>query len=62
MTFGKHKGSTLDEIASQDPSYIIWLTDNNILDINVKLVSDCLADDMEGPDWMIGMEHEMNDD
>lgn len=62
ITFGKYKGLTLDAIADQDPSYIIWLVDNNVLDINSKLVSDCLADAMEGPDWMIGMEHEMNDE
>mgnify|MGYP007037361785 CR=1 FL=1 len=62
MTFGKYKGMTLADIADENPSYIIWLTDNNILDINVKLVSDCMASDMEGPDWMIGLEHEMNTD
>lgn len=62
MAFGKYKGMTLADIADQDPSYVIWLTDNNVLDINVKLVSDCMADSMEGPDWMIGLEHEMNND
>lgn len=62
MTFGKYKGMTLGNIADEDPSYIIWLTDNNILDINVKLVADCMNDSMEGPDWMIGLEHEMNTD
>ncbi len=62
MTFGKYKGMTLGSIADEDPSYIIWLTDNNILDINVKLVSDCMGETMDDPDWMIGLEHEMSDD
>jgi len=62
MVFGKYRGMTLEDIADGDPSYIIWLTDNNVLDINVKLISDCMGDTMEGPDWMIGLEHEMNND
>lgn len=60
MTFGKYKGMTLEDIADENPSYIIWLVDNNILDINVKLVSDCMADARDERDWMIGLEHEMN--
>ncbi len=28
LTFGKYKGSTPNEIANDNPSYIVWLFDN----------------------------------
>ncbi len=28
LTFGKHSGSTPNEIADGDPNYIVWLYDN----------------------------------
>lgn len=61
MAFGKYKGMTLTDIADQDPSYIVWMDSNKVLDMDAKLVSECMADSMEGPDWMIGLEHEMGD-
>lgn len=28
LSFGKHKGLTLDDVLEIDPSYIVWLHDN----------------------------------
>lgn len=34
ITFGKHKGETLEDILSEEPSYIVWLSEetDNIID------------------------------
>lgn len=29
FTFGKYEGKSLQEVADKDPSYLIWLRDNN---------------------------------
>lgn len=47
VTFGKHKGKTLDAIAEEDPSYIVWLADNDILHIDSTLLDNARRDDME---------------
>lgn len=28
LTFGKHRGKTPEEIADEDPSYVVWLYEN----------------------------------
>lgn len=33
LMFGKHKGKELTNIANEDPSYIIWLSDESIIDV-----------------------------
>lgn len=33
LTFGKHKGLTIDRVAQVDPSYINWMYDSGICDI-----------------------------
>ena len=32
LNFGKHKGSTLDEIHGKDPKYLMWLRDSYKVD------------------------------
>jgi uncharacterized protein (DUF3820 family) len=53
MTFGKYKGKSIAEILDVNPSYIIWLYDNNVLSIDDKVLGmayelqneyDCYAD------------------
>ena len=42
ITFGKHKGKTLDEISDTDPSYICWLKENvKTIKISKSLAEDC---------------------
>ena len=50
MTFGKHKGEKLVQILDKNPSYIIWLAENEV----VKIPSDLLAmafNDTMAPDY-----------
>ena len=44
MPFGKYKGKTLSEISEADPSYIVWLSDNNVLSIESEFLETCLTD------------------
>lgn len=37
FTFGKYKTKYLGDILGQDPSYIIWLADNKVLEIPKEL-------------------------
>lgn len=32
LTFGKHRGRTIDEVAQFDPSYVEWMEANKICD------------------------------
>lgn len=33
LTFGKHKGRTIQYILDEEPSYIIWLVEEDIVEI-----------------------------
>lgn len=33
FTFGKHKGTSLAEVVAEDPTYIQWLEENNVIDL-----------------------------
>lgn len=39
MPFGKYKGKTLGEVSNRDPSYILWMSENNVLPIDRELVA-----------------------
>jgi len=47
MTFGKYKGRTLDEISNNDPSYVVWLSDEKVLKIEKEFLEAVRRDDME---------------
>lgn len=47
MSFGKYKGHTLDEISDDDPGYVVWLADENILRIEKEFLEAVRKDDME---------------
>ena len=47
MPFGKYRGQTLYLIADNDPSYIMWLADENVLQIEREFLDAVRMDDME---------------
>lgn len=52
MTFGKHKGLTLDQISDNDPGYVMWLSDENVLKIERGFLDAVRMDDMEAESEM----------
>lgn len=40
LTFGKYKGRSLGWVLGNDPSYIIWLVDNDALSVADELVEE----------------------
>lgn len=38
LTFGKHRGKTIDEVISVDPSYILWLADETDWEIEEDII------------------------
>jgi uncharacterized protein (DUF3820 family) len=50
LNFGKYKGKTLLQILDENPSYIVWLADNNIINIPNDLLTTALSDIMP-PDF-----------
>jgi hypothetical protein len=48
ITFGKHKGKTLNEIAELDAGYIVWLDEEiKSIKIDTDFVSQCLREELE---------------
>lgn len=47
MPFGKYKGQTLNQISDNDPGYVVWLADENVLKIDTKFLDAVRRDDME---------------
>jgi len=47
LTFGKHKNQTIGHVAFVDPQYIVWLSENNILDIDSSIIEQCFDIIME---------------
>ena len=50
MPFGKYKGRTLDDISDNDPEYVVWLADENVLKIERRFLDAVRQDDMESDD------------
>lgn len=50
MTFGKYKGKTLLKILDENPSYIIWLTENDVVKVPDDLLTMAYHDTMS-PDF-----------
>lgn len=38
LSFGKYKGQRLDNIMYSDPSYILWLRKENVLNLTERIV------------------------
>ena len=45
ITFGKHSGKTFDWIADNEPSYIIWLNDEGIVQFPEDILEAAMIDD-----------------
>lgn len=56
FTFGKHKGEKLEDIISDDPSYVVWLDDEGILKFSDKIYQEAQSYDYDDGDsyenWM----------
>lgn len=53
MSFGKYKGKELEEIAIENPNYVFWLCEHNIIKIPehiLELASENLILDIPKPD------------
>lgn len=52
MPFGKYRGQTLDQISDNDPGYVVWLADENVLKIGSEFLDAVRMDDMESESEM----------
>ena len=52
MPFGKYRGHSLDQISDNDPGYVVWLADENVLKIERKFLDAVRMDDMEAESEM----------
>jgi len=50
LDFGKYKGKTLLELSDLDPSYLIWLAENSIVNVPSDLLNYAINTTME-PDF-----------
>lgn len=54
LTFGKHKGKTIEEVAAEHPSYIFWMSENSVIEIPehiMELASESQRLDLPEPDF-----------
>lgn len=59
LTFGKYKGMTVRYILDVDPSYILWLDEENICSISQSILNDAIDEDLNqelgnAMDWWMG--------
>jgi hypothetical protein len=47
ISFGKHSGKTLDQIAEVDNSYILWLDREGILKVEKEFLDACKEDEYQ---------------
>ena len=69
LTFGIHKGSTIEEVYEEDCQYLVWMYDefDNVewTDDALFLITDAidiLAMDGDTPKWKYGSNFEMEED
>lgn len=55
MSFGKWKGKSFKTIADTDPSYLVWLNNEEIVDMPKEMVEAALSD------WQDDPKHEYGD-
>ena len=44
ITFGKHQGRLLGDVAEEEPRYIVWLDDEKILKIDPAILARCQSE------------------
>jgi hypothetical protein len=54
MPFGKHKGLSLKTLLDIDPGYIVWLKDENVLNIPVEIYNKAVDEDWEDDNFDFG--------
>ena len=58
MTFGKHKGESVEDVLKFNPSYVLWCHDEKIVKFPKEIVD--LADEMDteerNNDWSWGID------
>jgi uncharacterized protein (DUF3820 family) len=59
MPFGKYKGQTLDQISNNDPGYVVWLADENVLKIEREFLEAVLESVSEMRDIINGHAHDI---
>lgn len=50
LTFGKHKGKTVEQVCNEAPTYLEWALDNNVLWLNkiaAATFKACLEDHLD---------------
>ena len=40
LTFGKHKGCSIEVVLGLDPGYIVWLVEENICEVSDEIYND----------------------
>lgn len=51
MPFGKYKGYKIRYIVDNEPSYILWLSDNDIVKFSNKILNEAERYDERGDDY-----------
>lgn len=46
LTFGKYKGKRVEEVAEENPSYIAWLVENDVCEVDEEIYDTAMMDDM----------------
>ena len=49
LQFGKHKGWTIGDCVEADPSYVIWLSEDEVMKIPADILEE--AQENENIDW-----------
>lgn len=55
LTFGKHKGHSIEFVLATEPSYVLWLNENGVVEIPDSIVLEAEENDGydEDPDWFV---------
>lgn len=43
LTFGKHKGKAIWWVLMNDCGYVVWLVDNNVLNVSEDIYEECMV-------------------
>jgi len=61
LAFGKMKGCTVDEVIHDEPSYMVWLLDNNVITCST-ILEDTIRDSATGREYGMNSDIEMLDE
>lgn len=52
LRFGKHKGWTIGDCVEADPSYVIWLSEDGVMNIPADILDEAYENDLPGIEYM----------